>query len=170
MILQKSYIKLLKAVLKLAETFKAKQQLSLLHPVEKYKGYISQAYGVKNAQFYPQTKHHIGTDYACPVGTPVRAPWAGEVTVAGSSPALGNFCHYRYVYDGVTYVARFMHLSDVPTRGVYQRGEMLELSGKTGKITGPHLHVDIFYNEVRVDILTEKNFRTLTVNPEEHYV
>lgn len=168
---QRKEIKRLQGIL---EAFKAmfvpKKPTTLLHPVEKYKNYISQAYGIANANFYPQTGHHIGTDYACPVGTPVLAPWDGEVIISGTSPALGNFCHYKYVFDGVTYVARLMHLSDVPAKAKYKRGELIELSGKTGKITGPHLHVDVWYNDVRLDLLTAKNWSLLTINPETHYV
>ena len=167
---RKTILSLKDIITALATKLLPKPPTTLLHPVEAYKKLISQTYGTRNATYYPQTKHHIGTDYACPVGTPVRAPWNGEVTVAGTSPALGNFCHYKYTFDGVTYVARFMHLTAVPHIASYKRGEVLELSGKTGKVSGPHLHVDIFYNEVRVDILTEKNFKQFTINPELHYV
>lgn len=141
----------------------------LLHPVGKYRELISRTYGVEDWINYKITGRHIGTDYACPVGTLVRAPWEGEVTVAGNSPALGNFCHYKYTFDGVTYVARFLHLSDVPYKAKYKRGEVIELSGKTGKISGPHLHVDVFYNDVRLDLLTSKNWNLLTINPQTHY-
>lgn len=162
------------ALERLVELYRAilakKTPTRLLHPVEKYRDLISQEYGSANKNFYPQTGHHIGTDYACPVGTPVLAPWDGQVTVAGTSAALGNFCHYKYTFDGVTYVARFMHLSDVPPKAKYKRGEVIELSGKTGKITGPHLHCDIWYNDVRLDLLTEKNWNLLTVDPQKHYV
>lgn len=145
------------------------KQTGLLHPVETYRDYISQGYGVANSQWYPQTGHHIGTDYACPVGTKVKAPFAGEVTTAGTSASLGNYCIYTYIYEGVTYAARFLHLSFVPERGKYQRGEEIATTGNTGKSTGAHLHIDIFFNEVRVDILTKTNWRNLTVNPETHY-
>lgn len=162
--------RILTLIEKLASLLKPKTPATLLHPVYEYRNLISQPYGTPNAKFYPQTGHHIGTDYACPPGTPVRAPWNGEVVVSGYTPSQGNFCQFKYTFGGVTYVARFMHLTDVPEKGTYKRGEVIELSGKTGNITGAHLHVDIFYNEVRVDILTAKNFKNLTVNPETHYV
>jgi len=164
---QKNLLETIVAALK--ARLAAKKVTTLLHPVEKYRKLISQEYGVVNANFYPQTGHHIGTDYACPVGTPVLAPWNGEVIISGTSPALGNFCHYKYTFDGVTYVARLMHLSDVPTKAKYKRGELIELSGKTGKITGPHLHVDLWYNDVRLDLLTAKNWMNLTIDPQKHY-
>lgn len=168
--LQKQYKELLRRTIALAERFIANQKpTTLLHPVEKYKELISQPYGTENWKFYPSTGRHIGTDYATPVGTPVLAPWNGEIIISGNSPALGNFCHYKYTFDGVTYVARFMHLSAVPVVAKYKRGELIELSGKTGKITGPHLHVDVWFNDVRLDLLTAKNWNLLTIDAQKHY-
>lgn len=165
-----SILKALQAIFKAKQQTGTKPQVkSLLHPVEKYRDYISREYGVEDRKYYPQTGRHIGTDYACPVGTSVLAPCDGEVIVSGTTPALGNFCHFKYTFDGVTYVARFLHLSDVPYKAKYKRGEVIELSGKTGKISGPHLHVDVFYNDVRLDLLTSKNWNLLTINPQTHY-
>jgi len=164
---QKNLLESLVAALK--ASLAKKPVAGLQHPVERYRELISQAYGVPNAKFYPLTGHHVGTDYACPVGTPVKAPWSGEVIISGSSPALGNFCHYRYNHDGVTYVARFMHLSNVPVIAKYKRGEVIELSGKTGRVSGAHLHIDLWYNDVRLDLLTKKNWNLLTLDPYKHY-
>lgn len=143
--------------------------LKLLHPVERYKDYISQAYGNPNAKLYPRSGVHIGTDYACPSGTPVLAPWAGKVTASGNSPAMGNFCYYEYTFNNQKYVARFMHLLAVPVQASYQRGEVLELSGNTGMSSGAHLHADLWKDEVRLDLITKTNWNKLTTNPETHY-
>jgi hypothetical protein len=143
--------------------------LKLQHPVEVYKSKISQPYGVVNP-IYPQTGHHIGTDYATPVGTPVVAPWDGEVTQSGFTATAGFFCHYKYTYQGQTYIARYLHLVAAPKRTTYKRGEVIELSGNTGKSTGPHLHVDVWRDKIELEKLTAKSFRNYTINPEEHYV
>ena len=167
--LQKKQISLLQSIVAaLTALLAARKPTTLLHPVEKYRELISQAYGVPNS-IYPLTGVHLGTDYACPVGTPVQAPWDGEVTVSGNSTALGNFCHYKYTFDGVTYMARFMHLSAVPHKGTYKRGETIELSGATGNISGPHLHIDLWYNDVRLDLINKKNWMNLTIDPQKHY-
>ena len=148
---------------------KPTKPLNLIHPVELYKDIISQSYGAPNSKWYPKTGHHIGTDYACPVGTKVVAPFKGEVTVSGHSNALGNYCHYQYIYDNVTYMARFMHLIHIPLVAKYARGEMLELSGESGNTTGPHLHIDVWIGEVRLDIINKKNWREKTVDPCTHF-
>ena len=164
---QRTVISLLKQML---ELLTKKKIIKLTHPVEMYRNNISQKYGTPNAKYYPQTGHHIGTDYACPVGVKVIAPYDGVVTVSGYSKSMGKFCYFAYTYEGVNYVARFMHLSQRPKVTSFKRGEVIGVTGDTGFSTGAHLHIDIFYNEVRVDILTSSNYKNLTINPETHYV
>ena len=146
-----------------------KKSTGLLHPVKDYEESISQAYGIANLNFYPSTGHHIGTDYACPVGTPVVAPFDGEVTSAGYSSSLGNHCFFTYKYLESVYVVRMMHLSKVPRIGNYKQGILIEKSGATGNVTGPHLHIDIWLNEVRLDLINGENWDTMTVDPYYHF-
>lgn len=161
---------ILERLVELWERFNAKNaEEGLIHPVSEYSKLISQAYGVKNDKWYPITGHHLGTDYACPIGTPLKAPSSGKVIASGTSPSMGNFCYYQYTYQDQEYVSRFMHLSTVPKRGDYKRGEVIAKTGSSGNVTGPHLHVDIFLEEVRLDLLSKKNWTQLTVDPQEHY-
>lgn len=168
--LQKKQITLLESIVAALKGILAnKPPTQLLHPVEKYREMISQVYGNPDPKTYPLTGVHIGTDYACPRGTSVLAPWDGKVTVSGNSPVMGNFCHYEYVFNSQKYVARFMHLSNVPHQASYKRGEVVELSGKTGMSTGYHLHADVWKDEVRLDLINKNNWSTLTVDPHIHY-
>lgn len=142
------------------------QPTSLLHPVqEPYDKYITQAYGVASSR-YPRTRRHIGSDYGCPTGTKLVAPWQGRVTAAGTGAATGNFCHYEYVFAGVKYEERWCHLAVVPKLGEYTRGEVVALSGNTGDSDGPHFHREKWLNDVRVDLIDESNWATMTVDPE----
>jgi len=163
---QRTVISLLKQML---ELLTKKKITKLTHPVEMYKDMISQAYGVPNAKWYPASKHHIGNDYACPANTKVKAPFNGKITTAGTSKALGNYCHYQYVYNGNKYTERYLHLSLVPELGSYTQGSTIASTGNTGLSTGHHLHQDIWLDEVRLDVINEKNWRLLTVDPQEHY-
>jgi len=136
------------------------------HPVEGYS--VSYKYGVPDAA-YALTGHHIGTDYFTPKGTPVKAPIAGEVTVAGNSRSLGNYCHFKYSIANKTYTARFLHLQTVPTRGKYQKGQIIAYSGNTGFTSGPHLHIDVWKDDVRLDLINTTNWQQMTLDPEEHF-
>lgn len=94
---------------------------------------------------------HSGVDYRVPIGTPVQAVMGARVLkVAQSSPGFGTFVVLRHpnVPDpenpGVvtTLYSTYAHLSTVyVTEGeVIGKGDMIGLSGNTGKTTGPHLH------------------------------
>lgn len=130
-----------------------------------YNRYISQGYGVENP-IYKITGRHIGIDYSCPVGTPIYAPADGEVIVSGNSGELGNFCYFRYIWEGKTRVERNLHLKAVPNLGKRKRGWIIGFSGNTGMSTGPHYHVDGFWNEVNTGNLNKTNWDKLTYNPE----
>lgn len=138
----------------------------ITHPCEGFA--VSYKYGVPDAA-YSLTGHHVGTDYATPIGTPVLAPKDGEVVVAGKSASLGNFCHYRYQHEGKHYVARFLHLNQVPLYGNYKAGEQIAVTGNTGMSTGPHCHVDVWKDEVRLDLINRENWDEMTVDPKIHF-
>lgn len=141
------------------------QDVTLLHPVEKYRQMISQPYGIKSS-LYPKTGRHLGTDYATPVGTHIQAPFNGKITTAGTGKATGNFCHYEYTFNGKVYEERWCHLQSVPEIGSYKRGDVVAVTGNTGMSTGAHLHREVWANDVRVDLITKDNWSALTIDPE----
>lgn len=119
---------------------------------------ISQAYGVPNAAWYPKTGHHIGTDIATPENTPILAPWPCEVTRVGYSATMGNWCE---VYNGEEYYY-FLHLKAKPVLGQRQKGWVIAFTGKTGNVTGPHLHLEGWYNKRNIDAINKDNWQDLT--------
>ena len=150
---------------KLAELLKIKPATTLFHPIQFKPRITSQAYGITSSR-YPKTGRHIGSDYAIPVGTPLYAPFDGEVTVAGTGNATGNYCHFRYTFQGEVFEERWCHLSKVPTRGKYKRGARVALSGNTGQSTGPHLHREVWRGEVEIANITSWNWSEKTIDPE----
>ncbi len=98
---------------------------------------------------------HRGVDFAVPVGTPVLAVGDGEVIVAKHDGAAGNYVAIRH---GRQYMTRYMHLRKIlvkPGQKV-KRGDRIALSGNTGRSTGPHLHFEIWINQLAVNPLTAK--------------
>lgn len=83
---------------------------------------------------------HSGMDIAVPVGTPVRAPAAGMVTFA--TPALHLTGGTVLIDHGFGLSSNFLHLSMLQAHvgERVRQGQVIALSGMTGRATGPHLH------------------------------
>lgn len=90
---------------------------------------------------------HKGTDFAAPIGTPVRATADGVVTFVGQQTGYGNVIALKH--DG-RYSTVYAHLSrfaaETKQGARVQQGETIGFVGMTGWATGPHLHY-----ELRVD-------------------
>lgn len=106
----------------------------------------------------PVTGHiapHLGVDFAVPVGTPVLAVGDGEVMVSKRDSGAGNYVAIRH---GQQYTTRYMHLKKLlvkPGQKV-KRGDLIALSGNTGRSTGPHLHYEVWIKQQAVNPLTAK--------------
>jgi hypothetical protein len=86
---------------------------------------------------------HRGMDFKAAVGTEVKAPRAGTISrINWKLRGNGNCLELRFD-DGT--VAKFLHLSAVKTRrGARVRpGEVIALTGNTGRSTAPHLHYQL---------------------------
>ena len=82
---------------------------------------------------------HKGMDFRAPMGTQVRAGNSGVVVLARPLYYEGNFV---VIDHGLGLFTLSMHLSriDVHEGQHVAMGELLGLSGATGRVTGPHLH------------------------------
>ena len=95
---------------------------------------------------------HQGADFRAPSGTPVLAPNAGRVVLAADLYFSGN----TVVIDhGLGMFSLLAHLSriDVTEGREIARGDVLGVSGATGRVTGPHLHWALRLSEFSVDPL-----------------
>ena len=94
-------------------------------------------------RYHPVLKRripHLGTDYAAPEGTSIRAVGKGEVVMAGYSSRSG--LNIKIVHND-TYATGYLHMSRIasgiePGTKVVQ-GEVIGYVGSTGLATGPHL-------------------------------
>ena len=93
---------------------------------------------------------HLGLDIAAPQGTPVGAMAAGRVTLAGELYFTGNTL---LVEHGLGVTSLYAHLSriDVTEGQEVARGQRIGLLGATGRATGPHLHLGLFWLSTPVD-------------------
>lgn len=93
---------------------------------------------------------HSGLDFCGGVGTDIFAPAAGVVIFAGPLTVRGNATmidHGWGVYTG------YMHQSEilVEVGDRVEPGQLIGKVGATGRVTGPHLHWEVFAGGVQVD-------------------
>ena len=89
-----------------------------------------------------QIVSHFGTDYSVPVRTKVFATETGIVVFAGDFLLSGK----TIILDhGFGVFSAYFHLFDIgPKEGdVALRGELIALSGATGRVRGAHLHFGV---------------------------
>ena len=114
-------------------------------------GIVTGRYGTRRILNGEPRKPHTGLDIAAPLGTPVRAPTRGVVTLARE----GFFFEGNMVFldHGHGLVSAFLHLSDILVTPGQQvpRGEILGTVGASGRATGPHLDWRLFWYETALD-------------------
>jgi murein DD-endopeptidase MepM/ murein hydrolase activator NlpD len=93
---------------------------------------------------------HPGIDIAVPLGTPVRASGGGSVTAAGSDADYGLFVLLRHPSGYETMYGHMSRLLAAEGDEV-QAGQVIGLSGNSGRSTAPHLHFEIRRDEKAVD-------------------
>lgn len=109
-------------------------------------GSLSSGYGVRNNPFGGYSREfHKGQDIAVPLGTPIMATADGVVVSACWHHGYGNAI---YIDHGNGIMTRYGHLSRIDVREgqTVKRGDLIALSGSTGRSTGPHLHYEVRIN------------------------
>ena len=89
-------------------------------------------------------------DIAAAEGTPIKSPTDGIVIETGDYFFNGKTV---FVDHGQGLITMYCHLSkiDVKVGQTLKTGEVLGKVGKTGRVTGAHLHWGVSLNNARVD-------------------
>ena len=89
-------------------------------------------------------------DLAVPTGTSVRAALPGTVTISQYSSSYG---YYVVIDHGGGLATLYAHNSKLLVSGgqTVNAGDVVSLSGSTGRSTGPHLHFEVRVNGERTD-------------------
>lgn len=137
----------------------AEREAAAKHPIEEQlwsgpmawpvKGRLTSPFGKFRTYADGERSHHRGTDIAQRAGTPVRAPAAGEVRLAGEQPIYGGTI---ILHHGQGVATSYAHLSsvDVEVGQAVEAGEIIGRVGSTGQSTGPHLHWGLLVHGVAV--------------------
>ena len=109
----------------------------------------------RRISYYGRTKPHYGTDFAAPVGTPIRATASGTVVASGYTRGNGNYVTIRH--NG-TYKTQYLHMKKRKVRKGQQvkQGDLIGTVGMTGYTSGPHVCYRFWKNGKQVDPFRQK--------------
>lgn len=115
-------------------------------------------FGQYDPQYYPMTKHHLGSDFRVQIGTGIIAPADGEMLKNSFNAARGNTGIFVFPFEGREWGLELCHLHVRPPLGRFRAGQQIAISGNTGSATtGSHLHVTLHR-----DATVTKNYTELT--------
>ena len=111
---------------------------------------ISDVFGAERVFNGKTQSTHFGLDFRVPSGTPVAAMNDGTVLLARPLYFEGNFVVLDH---GQGLLTLYLHLSEFKVKegDHVKRGEIVGLSGGTGRATGPHLHVAVRWQGTYLD-------------------
>jgi murein DD-endopeptidase MepM/ murein hydrolase activator NlpD len=93
---------------------------------------------------------HTGLDFGGGTGLPITAPARGKVVIAENWTVRGGTTiidHGWGVYSGFWHQSKFY----VQVGDMVEQGQVIGEVGGTGRVTGPHLHWELWVNGIQVD-------------------
>ena len=120
-------------------------------------GTITSQFGHRVDPITGEVSSHTGTDIACAEGTPILAAADGIVTVANGLDSWGgSYGYYIQIDHGRGLETLYAHCSSicVTTGQQVQAGEVIGYVGHTGRVTGNHLHLEVWVGRRRKDAMS----------------
>tara|TARA_B110000438_G_scaffold298605_1_gene347164 strand:- start:541 stop:1473 length:933 start_codon:yes stop_codon:yes gene_type:complete len=107
-------------------------------------GYLNSNFGYRIDPIDNVKRFHHGLDITVKTGTPVYSPADGTIKRAYYLGGFGN--HIKVDHSG-GYSTIFAHLSKVNVKSgqKVRRGDIIGLTGNSGRSTAPHLHYEVHY-------------------------
>jgi murein DD-endopeptidase MepM/ murein hydrolase activator NlpD len=107
---------------------------------------ITDQFGYRKHPILKKRKFHRGLDFRAMIKTPVLATADGIIKYV-QNKNTGGFGRVIVVSHNYGFETIYAHLrkSNVKIGDVVKKGEMIALSGNSGRSTGPHLHYEVKY-------------------------
>jgi len=136
---------------------------SMRMPVQ---GHQTSSFGMRFHPVLGYSRMHKGIDYGAPMGSPIIAATDGTVNFAGWHGGHGNYVQLK---QSASFGTGYAHMSRIAVRvGQHVRaGQILGYVGSTGLSTGPHLHFEVFVNNVAVNPAGVKFLQAATLTGAE---
>ena len=118
---------------------------------EGWQSIVTSEFGNRRDPITGERRGHTGMDLADPMRTPIRAALPGTVIVSAYNQ--GGYGYYVMIDHGNGLTTLYGHCSQliVSVGHTVQAGDVISLSGSTGRSTGPHLHFEVRVNGQRAD-------------------
>ena len=121
---------------------KSKRRTFLRHPVDVVR--ITSKFDPKRVHpVLHKIRAHNGVDYGSPYGSPIRATADGKVSYSGKKGAYGNTVILKH---GSSVSTLYAHMSKISGKSKVgkrvKQGDVIGYVGKTGRVTGTHLHYE----------------------------
>lgn len=122
---------------------------SFIKPIDSF---ITSSYGKARVFNEKLASYHSGTDFRAAIGTKIKAANSGIVRLAKDRYYAGVSVIIDHGYGIYT---QYYHLSklNVKVGEKVKKGQIVGLSGASGRVSGPHLHFGIFAGEKQIDPL-----------------
>jgi len=95
-------------------------------------------------------RNHQGIDLSLPTGSPLYAVFDGKVRLSMYMKGYGNLVIIRHD-NGLETFYGHMSRRDVQPGDIVHAGQVIGLSGNTGRSTGPHLHFETRFDGLAFD-------------------
>lgn len=114
------------------------------------------------SKFNPKRMHpvlakiraHRGVDYGSPHGSPIYATADGNVKFAGAKGAYGKTVVIQHGQNFSTLYAHMSKISSKSKKGKkIRQGDVIGYVGRSGRVTGTHLHYEFRVNNKQIDPL-----------------
>ncbi len=121
-------------------------------PSTNTKSFPSQFGSRRNYNGTGYINYHSGLDFYGKTGTPIPAPARGRVVFTGALTVRGNT---TIIDHGWGVYTAYLHQSEIQVAvgDMVEPGQIIGLIGDTGRVTGPHLHWEVWVGGVPVNPL-----------------
>jgi murein DD-endopeptidase MepM/ murein hydrolase activator NlpD len=111
-------------------------------PVPKPKAIVTSPFGMRLHPILKIQKMHTGMDFGTGMNTEIYAAADGKVTLAQYSKTYGDYVIVEHK-NGYSTVYAHLNSYSVVLGDEVKKGQVVGLSGTTGRSTGPHLHYEV---------------------------
>jgi murein DD-endopeptidase MepM/ murein hydrolase activator NlpD len=116
---------------------------------------VSSNFGRRLHPIHGKWREHNGTDFAAPVGTPIKATSDATIEFIGTQRGFGNLIVLKHRNNITTHYAHLNGFAKgLAKEQSVSQGDLIGYVGCTGWCTGPHLHYEVRIKNVPADPMT----------------